>query len=183
MDSGVTAMETILVLLHTESDGTLAKVRARDAGPRPGRSGARSSVGLAGADVKAAANSIAACGATRFLGVAGAEFAQSRYATDAAAAEALARAAGATVILAPATSRWNRVTARRGAPPGRPRRHPRHRRWPAEGKLRVTRWYYRQRMEAVIERAQRPWVILVEAGCRAALDRRGGHGVGRDGRR
>jgi electron transfer flavoprotein alpha subunit len=35
----------------------------------------------------------------------------------------------------------------------------------AEGKLRVTRWYYRQRMEALIERAHRPWVILVESGC------------------
>ena len=51
----------------------------------------------------------AACGAARILGVAGAEFAQPRYATDAAAAEALAQGAGATIVLAPATSRWARV--------------------------------------------------------------------------
>jgi electron transfer flavoprotein alpha subunit len=36
-----------------------------------------------------------------------------------------------------------------------------------DGAPRVTRWYYRQRMEAVLDRAQRPWVILLESGCRA----------------
>ncbi|HUJ11539.1 MAG TPA: electron transfer flavoprotein subunit alpha, partial [Verrucomicrobiae bacterium] len=29
----------------------------------------------------------------------------------------------------------------------------------------VTRWYYRQRMEAAFQRTQRPWVIALEAGC------------------
>jgi electron transfer flavoprotein alpha subunit len=38
----------------------------------------------------------------------------------------------------------------------------------ASGTLSVTRWYYRQRMEAVIERTQRPWVIALESGCAAA---------------
>jgi electron transfer flavoprotein alpha subunit len=38
------------------------------------------------------------------------------------------------------------------------------------GKLNVTRWYYRQRMEAVLERTQRPWVILLESGCHAAYN-------------
>jgi len=35
----------------------------------------------------------------------------------------------------------------------------------AEGKVAVSRWYYRQRMEAVLERVQRPWFILVDPGC------------------
>jgi len=30
----------------------------------------------------------------------------------------------------------------------------------------ITRWYYRQRMEAVIERTQRPWFIALDPGCR-----------------
>ncbi|MEK7755110.1 MAG: electron transfer flavoprotein subunit alpha, partial [Acidobacteriota bacterium] len=80
----------MLVLLHTESDGLLARSALETLGLAR-TLGMPFSVGLAGADVKAAADSIAACGATRFIGVAGAEFAQSRYATDAAAAEALAR--------------------------------------------------------------------------------------------
>ena len=168
MDPGVTAMETILVLLHTESDGTLARSALETLGLARAL-GMPFSVGLAGAELKAAADSIAACGATRFIGVAGVEFAPSRYSTDAAAAEALARAAGGTVILAPATSRWNRVipgVAHRLG--GRADTHATGVS-AADGSLRVTRWYYRQRMEAVIERAHRPWAILVEGGCGEAL--------------
>jgi electron transfer flavoprotein alpha subunit len=29
----------------------------------------------------------------------------------------------------------------------------------------VTRWFYRQRMEAVLTRTQRPWFVLLDAGC------------------
>jgi electron transfer flavoprotein alpha subunit len=29
----------------------------------------------------------------------------------------------------------------------------------------VTRWFYRQRMEAVLTRQQRPWVVLLDPGC------------------
>src|SRR4029077_9719967 len=29
----------------------------------------------------------------------------------------------------------------------------------------VTRWFYRQRMEAVLTRIQRPWVVLLDPGC------------------
>ncbi len=161
-------METILVLLHTETDGTLSKAALETLGAAKAL-GTPYSVGLVGADVKPAADSIAACGAARFAGVAGPEFAQSRYSTDAAAAESLARAANATVILAPATSRWNRVlpgVAHRLG--GRADTHATGIS-AADGKLRVNRWYYRQRMEAVIERASRPWVILVEGGCAEAV--------------
>ena len=106
-------METILLLAHVEADGSLAK-SAREA-LRAARAlnkaiaGSNLFVGLAGESVQAAADSIAACPATKYFGVAGAEFGQSRYATDAAAAEALCKAAQATLVVAPATSRWNRV--------------------------------------------------------------------------
>jgi electron transfer flavoprotein alpha subunit len=121
-------------------------------------------IGLIGQTVQPAADSIATCGANAFLGVAGADFAPSRYATDALAAEALAKAAKATVILAPATSRWNRVlpglAQRLG---GRADTHVTGLS-ASNGKLSINRWYYRQRMEAVLQRTQRPWVILVDPG-------------------
>ncbi len=81
----------------------------------------------------------------------------------------LARAAGATVILAPATSRWNRVLAgvahRLG---GRVDTHVTAVTL-ADGQPRAARWYYRQRMEALIERTLRPWVIAVESGAAEAV--------------
>ena len=92
-------------------------------------------------------------------------FAVPRYATDAAAAEALARASGASLVLAPSTSRWARAIP--GAAfrlSGRVDTH-------ATGLAirndvpAVNRWFYRQRMEAVLTRTQRPWFILLDAGC------------------
>jgi electron transfer flavoprotein alpha subunit len=106
-------METILVLAHTEMDGSLGRparealTAARSLQAR--LNGSALIVGLVGADVKAAADAAAGCGADRFLGVAGAAFAQSRYATDVLAAEALCREAGATLI-------WRRAP-RAGAGP------------------------------------------------------------------
>jgi len=99
------------------------------------------------------------------LGVAGAEFAQPRYATDAAAAEAICRAAGATLILAPGTSRWARVAA--GVAQRLQGRADTHATaiTVENGAPRVSRWYYRQRMEAVVLRTQRPWLILLDPGC------------------
>jgi electron transfer flavoprotein alpha subunit len=123
---------------------------------------------LIGETVQAAANQIGGCGATKFFGVSGAEFAQARYGSDAAAAEALVRAAKATVVIAPATSRWNRVLA--GAAHrvgGRVDTHVTSIS-AAGGALSVTRWYYRQRMEAVLQRTQRPWLIALESGCAEA---------------
>ena len=129
------------------------------------RSPARnSSSALIGENVQAAANSIAACPATKYFGVTGAEFSQSRYATDAAAAEAICKAAQATVVVAPATSRWARVLAgvaqRLG---GRADTHVTGVA-AADGKISVNRWYYRQRMEGALTRTQRPWFIGIDPG-------------------
>jgi electron transfer flavoprotein alpha subunit len=161
-------METILLLAHAEPDGTLscaalealagAKLLAQSLGEAP------LVVGLVGSSCQSAADRVAACGARRFLAVTGIEFAQARYATDSAAAEALCRAAQATLVIAPATSRWNRVlpgTACRLQ--GRADTHVSGVIAESNG-LTVTRWYYRQRMVANLRRTQRPWFILVEAG-------------------
>ncbi len=162
-------METILVLAHVEADGSLAKP-AREAlaaakSLQGAVAGSSLAVGLAGLDVGSAAAQTGSCGASRWLGVAGADFTQPRYATDAAAAEALARTAGATVVIAPATSRWSRCLA--GAAQRLNGRVDTHVTGIAieNEEITVARWYYRQRMEASLTRTQRPWFILVDCGC------------------
>jgi electron transfer flavoprotein alpha subunit len=167
-------METILLLAHVEPDGSLAKSArealhaARDL--NKALAGSTLVIGLSGENVQAAANSIAACPATKYFGVQGVEFAPSRYATDAAAAEALCKAAGATLVVAPATSRWNRVlpgVAQRLA--GRVDSHVTG--VAASGpQPAISRWYYRQRMEATLTRTQRPWLILIDPGSQKACD-------------
>jgi len=60
--------------------------------------------------------------------------------------------------------------ARRCATSRRTRRHPRHGRSDAGGKPAINRWYYRQRMEATLTRAQRPWFILIDPGSQTACE-------------
>jgi electron transfer flavoprotein alpha subunit len=157
-------VESILLLAHTEADGTLAKP-ALEALTAALALGGELTVGLVGGAVESAANLAAAAGARRILAVRGEPFTQPRYATDAAAAEALARAAGAAIVLAPATARWARalpgVAYRLGG------RIDTHATGLAvrDGVPAVTRWFYRQRMEAVLTRTARPWVVLIDPGC------------------
>jgi electron transfer flavoprotein alpha subunit len=157
-------VETILVLAHVEADGALGKP-ALEALTAAKNLGGEVIVGLVGGEAQAAADQIAGCGATRILAVSGAAFTESRYATDAAAAEALCRAAGTPIVLAPATARWARalpgVAYRLG---GRVDTHATNLA-ERDGAPAVTRWFYRQRMEAVLTRAERPWIVLIDSGC------------------
>jgi electron transfer flavoprotein alpha subunit len=129
-----------------------------------GSLGTSFSIGLWGADPKAAADGIASCGAEKFFVVTGEEFAHPLYATDAAAAAALCRAAGATIVMGPAGSRWNRILSgvahRLG---GRADSHVTGLSV-SEGSPAIARWYYRQRMEGILSRTQRPWLLAVESG-------------------
>jgi electron transfer flavoprotein alpha subunit len=158
--------ETILLLLHTEPDGSLNQ-NALEALELVRGLGAEFTVGLVGGSAGAAAGVVAGCGAQRFLAVEGEEFQQSRYATDAAASGAIVRAAGAQVVIAPHTSRWARalpgVAQRLG---GRVDTHLSG----LSADLQASRWYYRQRIEAVLSRAARPWFLLLDAGCAAAYE-------------
>ena len=171
-------MDSILLLVHTESDGTLART-ALEALTAACSFAGELTVGLIGSAVQPAANRISECGA-RFLAVTGEAFAQARYATDAAAAEALCKASGASLVLAPSTSRWARAlpgvayrlggrvdthataTAARGGAPATSSASAFDS--PA---VAVTRWFYRQRMEAVLTRTSRPWFVLLDPGCYA----------------
>ncbi|HWT77310.1 MAG TPA: electron transfer flavoprotein subunit alpha [Candidatus Methylomirabilis sp.] len=162
-------METILVLAHTESDGSLGKPALEALGAAKtlvaSLGGAELIVGLVGGDIRGAASGIAGCGAARLLGVSGPLFAQPRYASDAAAAEVLCKAAAAKLVVAAGTSRWFRVlpgVAQRLS--GRVDTHVTGISI-TDGGVSVTRWYYRQRMEAALQRTQRPWIIVLDPGC------------------
>lgn len=161
-------MEKILFIAHTQADGTLpnaAREALSAALELSGKiAGSTLTVGLFGKDVKPAADAIAACGAASFIGVSGEQFAESRYATDAAAITALARQAGATIVVAPTTSRISRAVA--GAAQRLGGRIDTHISGldVADGAPRLQRWYYRQRMVATQSRSQRPWFLVVDVG-------------------
>src|ERR1700687_3119995 len=105
-------MESILFLSNTEADGTLAKAALETltaAMEFSKQAQAILVVGLFGSSVQPTTNAIASCGAQRYLAVEGVDFSQARYASDAAAGEALCRASGASIVFAPNTSRMSRV--------------------------------------------------------------------------
>jgi electron transfer flavoprotein alpha subunit len=165
-------MAGILFLAHaSESGTTLAKAAYEVLGGSidvAKQLGVPLTIGLIGADVTAAAESVANAGAERILAVAGPDVAQGRYATDAAAAEAICRAAAADLILAPATSRFMRVlpaVAHRLG--GCVDTHVTALEVASDG-LCATRWFYRQRIEGVIRRDGRPWILVLDSGCHAA---------------
>ena len=162
-------MENILVLTHVDESGsalTRASLETVTAGLELAkRLSAPLAIGVIAADASAV-SALAVTGAKVFA-VSGEALAQPRYATDATACEALCRAANASIILMPAGARLSRVaagvahrlagvvdthiTALGGA-----------------DKIEATRWFYRQRVEAVISRCTRPWVMVLDAGTHAA---------------
>jgi electron transfer flavoprotein alpha subunit len=130
--------------------------------------GGRLSIGLMGGDVRVAAETVANAGADRILAVAGPDFETARYASDAAAAEAICRSVGAELILAPATSRFARVLAGVACRlNGCVDTHVTALE-ASNGEVCATRWFYRQRIEEVIRRNARPWIVLLESGCEVA---------------
>ena len=154
----------VLFLAHTEDGGSLGKAACEALGAAKGLGGTLT-VGLYGAEVQAGADQIAACGAVKFYGVAGADFATARYGSDASACEAIAKAAGAEVIVMPATSRASRVAAGVAMRLGAAVDTRLTGLEVADGKVVATRWFYRQRMVGAIERDARPWLVTVDTGC------------------
>ncbi|GAB6035477.1 electron transfer flavoprotein subunit alpha/FixB family protein [Fundidesulfovibrio butyratiphilus] len=161
-------METILFAAQTEADQSLSKasLEALSAAKSLAEAlGAKFVVGLVGQDCQSAANALAGCGAEAFYAVSGSDFAQGRYATDSAALEALAKAAGATLVVGAATSRMSRVL------PGVAERLGGRSDTTVTaleakgGAVSVTRWFYRQRMFAELSRSERPWFVSVAPGC------------------
>lgn len=160
--------QNILFLAHTEeADANLPKAAYDTLGAAVDAAtqlGATLAIGLIGASTRSAANAIAATGAKIFA-VEGPDFAHPRYASDAAAVEAICRAAAPQLVLAPATSRFNRVV------PGVAQRlqgsvdtHVTGLEV-SNGTLSAKRWFYRQRMEGTLQRDARPWFLLLDSGC------------------
>lgn len=124
-------------------------------------------IGIVGEHIQAAADSVAGTGA-EIVGVTGPEFASPRYATDAAALEAICKAVPAQIVIAPSTSRFLRViagVAQRLS--GLVDTHVTSIE-SANGALTAKRWFYRQRLEAAIQREARPWFLVLDSGCHAA---------------
>jgi len=180
-------MESILVLTHADDTGAILTKASLEtvtaALALAARLSAPLTIGIVAADATPPANSLAATG-SRLLAVSGEPFAQPRYATDAAACEALCRAADATIVLVPGSSRFTRIAAAvahrlhgfidthitsiapqmQGAPglasETRESDSP-------PSAVEATRWFYRQRIEAVLTRDARPWFLLLDAGTNA----------------
>lgn len=161
-------MERVLVLTHTEADGTL-KEPALQVLSAAKELGGELYVGIIGENTDNAFSQIASCGALKFLAVTGPEFSQARYGTDVAAAEAICKASAATIVMAASGARINRILpglAHRLS--GRADMHVTRISIENES-ANVSRWYYRQRMEANLKRSQRPWCIALEPGCYEAM--------------
>jgi electron transfer flavoprotein alpha subunit len=161
--------KSILFLAHTDDSGAALPKNALEAlgsaVDLAQQSGATLNIGLIGASVQPAADSVASAPAARILAVTGPDFAHPRFASDAQAAEALCRAASAELILAPATSRFLRalpVLAHRLQ--GKVDTHVTDLRL-VDGTLTATRWFYRQRLEGIFHRNERPWIVLLDSGC------------------
>ena len=164
-------MESILVLTHADETGsalTTASLEAVTAGKYvAGRLGAPLTVGIVAAQPQVLTKGLPAA---RVLAVSGEAFAQPRYASDTAACEALCRAAQPAFVLAPGSSRFARVMA--GVA---------HRLGGAidthiaaiageGGCIEILRWFYRQRVQAMLTRAARPWFLLVDPGTHAVFE-------------
>ena len=160
-------MEKLLFITDVNPDGSLSKTAletANGAAKIAADLGASLTAGLIGGDVRKAADTIAGCGADRFLTVSGEDFAVSRYSSDAAALEAIVKQAEATIIIAPANMRLSRALAGtafrlKGSIDTRVSAVNCD-----NGALKIQRWYYRQRMAAVLSRETRPWFLLVDSG-------------------
>jgi electron transfer flavoprotein alpha subunit len=165
-------MENILLVSHVDPDGALPKA-ALEALNAAKSLGGTVTAALFGPSVEKAAAALAGTGVAKVLAAEDAALAQPRYATDAAAAAALAKASGAQLVVAPATSRMARVMAgvasRLG---GKIDTHVTQ--LVNEGGPTAIRWYYRQRIEAKLRRKERPWVLLVDPGAVPAAAASGG---------
>ena len=166
-------VESVLVLTHVDENGvalTKASLEAVTAGKELAqRLAASITIGIVGANGRSAARSVTGTGA-RLIAVGGEAFAQPRFASDAAACEALCRAAHATLVLAPHSSRFARITAsvaHRLA--GVIDTHITSLDLEGGDGICALRWFYRQRIEVVLTRGKRPWFLLLDGGTHAAF--------------
>lgn len=161
--------KNILFLAHVDESGTaLPKVACEVLGAAievAQACGATLTIGLVGEQIQEAANTIASAG-FRMVGVSGSDFAYPRYATDAAAVEAICQEVAPEIVIAPGTSRFLRVVPGVAARlKGQVDTHITG--IDAANRITATRWFYKQRLEGTIQRDARPWFLVMDSGCRA----------------
>jgi len=161
-------LKKILLIAHTDESGDALPRSAFEvlgaAIELANSIGASLAIGIFGERVREAADSIASA-ASEILAVAGPDFAHPRYSTDATAVEAICREVSPDIVIAPATSRLLRVT------PGVA--HRMHGQVDThvtaleviDNGITARRWFYRQRLEGVIQRQVRPWFLIMDPGC------------------
>lgn len=120
--------------------------------------------GLAGGSTDAAAALIGGASPSEVLSLAGDAWSAPRYASDAAAAEQLARAADAGIVVAAANSRFSRIAAGLAQRLGGAVDTQITEIAVEDGSLKVWRWFYRQRMIGKLQRTVRPWVLSISPG-------------------
>lgn len=161
-------METILCLGFVESDGSIGKSLLEAVGLARSiadqTDSASLALGLIGESLGPAVDQLKGCGAKDIYKLESHGVTEAVYATDAAAVETICSAAEATIVVATGNSRVNRIL------PGVAQR--------LQGRIdthvcelsfdgstpQVTRWYYRQRMRAIMSRVHRPWFISADPG-------------------
>jgi len=160
--------KTILFLAHVDETGTTLPKAAYEvfgaALDIAAQTGGTVTIGLIGDNIQNAADTLAPSGA-KILAISSPDLAHPRYATDASALEALCREANPELVIAPATSRFLRVIA--GVAhrlKGEVDTHITSIDF-TDNTLTAKRWFYRQRLEAVIQRTTRPWFLAVDPGC------------------
>jgi electron transfer flavoprotein alpha subunit len=150
--------ETVLLLAYSE-DGELGRA-ALESVTAACSVGGTLVIGLIGGETRRAAAQVSGTGA-QILSVSGAAFEHARYSSDTAAAEAICQAVNPALVIAAGTSRAMRSLAgvchRVGG------QIDTHVASLSPGPT-ITRWCYRQRMDAVLERSHRPWFIVVDPG-------------------
>lgn len=154
-------MAGTLILIPVEADGALSKASSELAAAAPSFD-PEATFGLFGQGATQAAKALPKS-AKRVLVVDGEAWAHGAASNDAKACEALIRAAGTDLVLAPQHSRTARCLPLAAVRLGG-RIDTRVTGVAQEDGPKIRRWYYRQRMQATLSRAERPWILLLETG-------------------
>ncbi len=166
--------ETILAILTVQSDNAVSKQDLESVALAKNlceQSGGTLAIGVIGGDVAEAISTVKGLGADNVYSVAGEAFAASRYKSDAAAAQAISEASGATIIMGPSTVRWNRIAAGLAQRLGGVFDSQVTAISASNDNISIDRWFYRQRMKGTLSRTTRPWVMSVAPGaCEPASD-------------
>jgi electron transfer flavoprotein alpha subunit len=161
-------MDSILLLLHTEKDDRIRK-SGLEALEVVRQLGKPFQIGIVGRTAEAALAQLAGCGASRVLAVEGEAFGVSRYSSDCPAVVALFEATLPGLVIAACTPRWARALPGAAARMGGATDTHITGLDVQEGAMQAKRWFYRQRIEAVLEREERPWFLLLESGIASAF--------------